>query len=70
MGRSPRENLAADRQPREPTYTAEELAQAAGEVYHTRPECVAAALRLAGIRRATKAEAGRIIHNYLTKEVK
>lgn len=56
----------------EAEYTVQELAAASqilfgGEVM---PECVIAAFRVAGIEKATKEEAEKIVTKYLTKEVR
>ncbi len=55
----------------EPEYTAEELA-AASELFGKKvmPECVIAAFRVAGVEKATKTEAAKIVKNFMTKEVK
>lgn len=57
---------------REEEYSVEELAAASEVVIGkgTMPECVIAAFRVAGIKRATKTEAKKIVAKYLTKEVK
>jgi phage-related baseplate assembly protein len=56
----------------EAEYTVEELAAAAETVVGkgTMPECVIAAFRVAGVEKATKTEAKKIVTKYLTKEVK
>ena len=53
-----------------PVYTAEELAQVSDRVFETSPEIVIAALRVAGVKSATIAEAGKIIKEFANKEVK
>jgi phage-related baseplate assembly protein len=56
----------------EAEYTMEELATASETVIGkgTMPECVIAAFRVAGVEKATKTEAKKIVTKYLTKEVK
>jgi len=56
----------------EPEYTAEELAAASEKVFGKKvlPECVIAAFRVAGVKKATKAEAAKIVKDFMTKEVK
>jgi phage-related baseplate assembly protein len=56
----------------EAEYTVEELAAASETVIGkgTMPECVIAAFRVAGVEKATKTEAKKIVTKYLTKEVK
>jgi len=54
----------------EAEYTAQELAAAAEAVFKTKPECVIAAFRVAGIDKATKTKAKEIVTNFLAKEVK
>lgn len=57
---------------KEAEYTMEELAAASEAVIGkgTMPECVIAAFRVAGVEKATKKEAQKIVKQYLTKEVK
>jgi hypothetical protein len=56
----------------ESEYTAEELAAASEKVFGKKvmPECVIAAFRVAGVEKATKTEAAKIVKNFMTKEVK
>ena len=56
----------------EAEYTADELAKAAEPVFGKgiMPECVIAAFRVAGVKKATKTEAKKIINKFMTKEVK
>jgi hypothetical protein len=56
----------------EPEYTAEELAAASEKLFGKKvmPECVIAAFRVAGVEKATKTEAAKIVKNFMTKEVK
>jgi len=56
----------------EPEYTAEELAAASEKVFGKKvmPECVLAAFRVAGITKATKTQAAKIVKDFMTKEVK
>lgn len=56
----------------EPEYTAEELAAASEKVFGKKvlPECVIAAFRVAGIKKATKTKAAEIVNKFMTKEVK
>lgn len=56
----------------EPEYTAEELAAASEKVFGkgVMPECVIASFRVAGVEKATKAEAQKLIKHFMTKEVK
>lgn len=58
------------KKPAVPKYTAAELAQAAKKVFHTSPDIVTAALRMAGVKSATVAEAEGIIKKFANKEVK
>jgi len=57
---------------KEAEYAVEELAAASETVIGKgiMPECVIAAFRVAGIKKATKTEAIKIVTKYLTKEVK
>lgn len=57
---------------REAEYTVDELAKASEAVFGkgVMPECVIAAFRVAGIEKATKTEAKRIVTNFMKKEVK
>lgn len=52
----------------EAVYTFDELVGAAGK-FHTRRECVAAALKKAGRKEATLKEAALLVRNFLNKEV-
>lgn len=56
----------------EAEYTVEELAAASETVIGkgTMPECVIAALRVTGLKKATKTEAKKIVTKFMTKEVK
>ncbi len=56
----------------EPEYTAEELAAASEKVFGKKvmPECVIAAFRVAGVTKATKTQAAKIVKDFMTKEVK
>lgn len=54
----------------EAEYTAAELARNAETVFHTRKECVAAALKAAKVTKTTVSEAKKIVENFLKKEVK
>lgn len=53
----------------ESLYTAEELAAAAGTVFHTTPDLVTAALRVAGVTKTTQKEAARIVEAFRKREV-
>ena len=57
---------------REEEYSMEELAAASEAVIGkgVMPECVIGAFRVAGIKKATKSEAQKIVTKYLSKEVK
>ena len=54
----------------ESVYTASEFAQNASLLFKTRPECVAAALKAAGMETCTLSEAKRVVEKFLKKEVK
>ena len=54
----------------EPEYTVAELAQHSKAVFGVMPECVIAAFRVAGVEKATKTEAKKIVTKFMTKEVK
>lgn len=54
----------------DPEYTIAELAQAAATLFQTQPECVVAALTLAGIAHANVQQARKLVQQYLTREVK
>lgn len=43
---------------------------AVANIFGTQPECVEAALKLAGIQEATEATARKIVKEFLNKEVK
>lgn len=53
----------------EAVYKAEEFV-AVANIFGTQPECVEAALKLAGIQEATEATARKIVKEFLNKEVK
>lgn len=55
--------------PAESVYTAEELAENAGNLFGVRTECVAAALKVAGIKECTVSEAKGIVEAFMKKEV-
>lgn len=50
-------------------YTAQELAYNAKALFGVMPECVTAALRMAGIKSCTVNEAKTIVKNFLNQEV-
>lgn len=50
-------------------YTISELAGVAKEQFETRPECVMAALKTAGMEMATLDKAKEIVKEFLTQEV-
>lgn len=54
----------------EPEYTVAELAQHSKAVFGVMPECVIAAFRVAGLEKATKQAAEKIINTFMKKEVK
>lgn len=56
----------------ESVYSVKELADCAGKVFgpEVRSECVIAAFRLAGKTEATRAEATKIVEQFMKKEVK
>lgn len=53
----------------EAVYKATEFV-AVANIFGTQPECVEAALKLAGIEEATEATARKIVKEFLNKEVK
>ena len=53
----------------DPIYSAGELAAGAKEIFHTRPECVVAALRAAGKEKCTVCEAKEIVEKFLKRAV-
>lgn len=53
-----------------PVYSREELIGAADKVFSCSPDIVTAALRVAGIQRATIAEATTIVRDFAGKEIK
>lgn len=54
----------------ESVYTAEELAENAGNLFGVRAECVAAALKVAGIKECTVSKTKGIVEAFMKKEVK
>jgi len=54
----------------EPEYTVAELAANSKAVFGAMPECVIAAFRVAGLEKATKQAAEKIISTFMKKEVK
>lgn len=54
----------------ESVYTAEELADNAGNLFGVRTECVAAALKVAGIKECTVSKTKEIVEAFMKKEVK
>lgn len=54
----------------ESIYTAEELAQNARALFGVRTECVAAALKVAGIKECTVSKTKEIVEAFMKKEVK
>lgn len=53
----------------ESVYTAEELAESAKEIFGTNYECVAAALKAAGISESTVSVAKEVVKAFTEKEV-
>lgn len=53
----------------ESQYTVQELAAAAKQVFHTNPDIVTAALRMAGITKTTQKEAAKIVEAFRKREV-
>lgn len=72
MGEKTKKTPAREPIIQETQYTMEELAAASETVFGkgTMPECVIAAFRVEGIKKATKSEAQKLVKKYLTKEVK
>jgi len=72
MGESTKKAPSQEPTIQEAEYTVEELAAAVETVIGKgiMPECVIAAFRVAGVEKATKTEAKKIVTKYLTKEVK
>lgn len=62
--------VAADAGQKEDVYTIEEFAANAEVLFHTRPECVIAALRERGIAECGKAQAEKIVNAFNKREVK
>lgn len=60
---------AAEAAVEESLYTMEELAAAAKAVFHTNSDIVTAALRMAGVKKATQKEAAKIVEAFRKKEV-
>jgi hypothetical protein len=60
---------AADAGQEDPVYTIEEYAANAEELFHTRPECVIAALKEKNITECGKAQAEKIINAFNKREV-
>ena len=60
----------AKAEPAESVYTAEELANNAKNIFGTRKECVAAALKVANVTECTVSKAKEIVEKFLNKEVK
>lgn len=56
--------------PQESVYSANELAANAKNVFGTRPECVAVALKAAGKMECTVTETKKIVEKFLKREVK
>ncbi len=54
----------------ESVYTAEELAENARSLFGVRTECVAAALKVAGIKECTVSKTKEIVEAFMKKEVK
>lgn len=54
----------------ESVYTAEELADNAGNLFGVRTECAAAALKAAGIKECTVSKAGETVKTFMKKEVR
>ena len=54
----------------EPVYSAEEFCSSAQALFHTKPECVRAALKERNITQCSRAEAEQIVRNFMKKEVK
>jgi hypothetical protein len=56
--------------PAESVYTVSELAENAGNLFGVRAECVAAALKVAGIKECTVSKTKEIVEAFMKKEVK
>jgi hypothetical protein len=54
----------------ESVYTAEELSGSASKLFNVRAECVAAALKVAGIKECTVSKAKETVEAFMKKEVK
>lgn len=50
-------------------YTVEEFAQQSKSLFQTQPECVVAAFEIAGVKKATKEQAKKIVKSFLEMEV-
>ncbi len=72
MGESTKKAPSKESTMQEAEYTVEELAAASEAVIGKgiMPECVIAAFRVAGVEKATKTEAKKIVTKFMTKEVK
>ncbi len=72
MGESTKKAPSKEPIIQEAEYTVEELAAASEAVIGKgiMPECVIAAFRVAGVEKATKTEAKKIVTKFMTKEVK
>ncbi len=72
MGESTKKAPSKESTIQEAEYTVEELAAASEAVIGKgiMPECVIAAFRVAGVEKATKTEAKKIVTKFMTKEVK
>lgn len=72
MGENTKKTRSEEPTIQEPEYTAEELAAASEKLFGKKvmPECVLAAFRVAGITKATKTQAAKIVKDFMTKEVK
>lgn len=53
----------------ESLYTVGELAAAAEQVFHTNPDMVTAALRVAGVTKTTQREAAKLVEAFRKREV-
>lgn len=62
--------VAADAGQKGPVYTVGEFAANAEELFHTRPECVIAALKEVNITECGKAQAEKIVNAFKKREVK
>ena len=70
MSKSTEKNPSQETTIQEAEYTVQELAEAAETVFKTKPECVIAAFRVAGVEKATKTKANDIVTKFMAKEVK